>query len=123
MIAMILVYLIHNRLMHENSEKNLFSFSLLFLSFVNFGKAIPSFGNRFQIIFILFATLYLFLYFLKLQGEKIHLLTILGLFPMVLYAAVEIRIGSEVINSWAFLPGFGTPLFVPGISLADFLFH
>ena len=41
---------------------------------------------------------------------------------MLLYAAVEFRIGSDVVNSWIFLPLFGLPLFVPGIPLAEFLF-
>lgn len=120
--AVIFISIFYKDLIREQHEKNLFSFLLLFLSFVNFGKAIPSFGNRFQIIFILFATLYVFLFFLKLPGNKINLLTLLGLFPMALYAAVEFRIASDVVNSWIFLPGFGLPLFVPGIPLAEFLF-
>jgi hypothetical protein len=122
-VAVAFIYLINKDMMKEKAEKNLFSFLLLFLSFVNFGKSIPSFGNRFQIVFILFATLYGFLYFLKIPGDKINLLTIIGLFPMALYVAVEFRIGSEVINSWIFLPGFGMPLLVPGISMAEILFY
>ena len=63
--------------MKENSEKNLFSFLLLFLSFVNFGMPIPSFGERFQALFFLFATMYIFLFFLKLPGNRIYLITLL----------------------------------------------
>lgn len=122
-LSVFFIYLMNRDLMKEKAERNLFSFILLFLSFVNFGKALPSFGNRFQLVFILFATLYVFFYFLKLPGNKINLLTIMGLFPMALYAAVEFRIFSEVINTWIVLPGFGIPLLVPGISLAEFLFN
>jgi hypothetical protein len=122
-IAIIIIYLVHRDLMQDKTEKNLFNFLLLFLSFVNFGKEIPSFGSRFQIVFILFATLYVFLYYLKLPGSKLTLLPIAGLFPMALYVAVDFRIASESINSWMFLPGFGMPMFVPGIPLAGFLFH
>jgi hypothetical protein len=109
--------------MIERSEKNLFSFLLLFLSFVNFGMPIPSFGERFQVLFLLFATFYVFFYTQKIQGYRMNLLTIIGLFPMLLYAAVEFRIGSEVINSWIFLPGFGLYLFVDGVPLGGLLFH
>lgn len=122
-IAVIFIYLVNRDLMKEKNEKNLFSFILLLLSFVNFSKAIPSFGSRFQILFLLFATLYVFLYFLKLPGNKLSLLAIAGLFPMALYAAVDFRIGSESINAWIFTPGLGLPLIVPGLSIADLLFH
>jgi len=110
-------------LMKEKSEKNLFSFLLLFLAFVNFGKGIPSFGSRYQVIFFLFATLYLFLYFLKLPGNKIAPITLIGLFPILIYSAIEFRNGADTINAWILTPGLGLPFFVPGISLSDFLFH
>jgi len=121
--AVILIFLMHRKIMNGRSEKNLFGFLLLFLSFTNFAKAIPNFGTRFQIIFMLFATLYIFIYFLKIPGDKISIISLAGLFPMALYTAVEFRIGSEGINSWIFSPLFGMPLIAPGISLADFLFH
>jgi hypothetical protein len=89
---------------------------------VNFGKPIASFGSRFQIIFYLFATLYVFIYYTKQSGTKINLLTLVGLFPMLLYVAVTFRIGSESINAWLLTPGFGLPLVVPALSIADFLF-
>jgi hypothetical protein len=107
----------------EKNERNLFSFLLLFLAFVNFGKAIPALGGRFQTIFYLFATLYIFLHFLKMPGNKLSILTLVGLFPMLLYVAIQFRIGSESINAWIFTPGFGMPLLAPGLSIADLLFH
>jgi hypothetical protein len=122
LIVLVIIYLTNRYLMNVKSEKNLFSFLLLFLAFVNFGTPFPDFA-RFKIVFLLFATLYIFLYFLKLPGEKINLITMAGLFPMALYAAVQLRVGSEIINSLIFMPGFGSPWIVPGISLADFLFN
>jgi hypothetical protein len=123
LLAIIVIQFRFGSVMKEKAERNLFSFLLLFLSFVNFGKDIPSFGGRFQIIFFLFASLYVFLYFIKLQREKVSLLTWVGLFPMVLYAAIAFRIGSDSISAWILTPGFGLPLLVPGLSIADILFH
>lgn len=107
----------------DKKERNLFSFLLLFLSFVNFGNAIPALGGRFKTIFYLFATLYVFLYFLRLPGNRINVLTLLGLFPMLLYAAIQFRMGSESINAWLFTPGLGMPLLAPSLSLADIFFR
>jgi len=42
---------------------------------------------------------------------------------MALYAAIAFRQGSVSINAWIFTPGFGLPLLVPGLSIADLLFH
>ena len=69
LIVLIIIYLTHRDLMNEQTEKNLFGFLLLFLAFVNFGTPFPDFA-RFKIIFLLFATLYIFLYLLKLPGGK-----------------------------------------------------
>lgn len=121
--VLVLVGILYKDLMKEKDEKNLFSFLILFLAFVNFGRTIPSFGERFQILFILFATFYIFIFFLKSPKVKLNILLIIGLLPMALYSAVEFRIASEVINSWIFLPGLGLPLVVPGISLAELLFY
>ena len=109
--------------MRRKSEKNLFSFLLLLVAFVNFGHVIPSFGSRFQILFYLFATLYLFIYFCNKGGWKISYINIIGLFPMLLYSAVVFRIGSETINVLMFAPIFGLPLFMPQESLAQLLFY
>lgn len=121
--AITIIKLFFGKQMKDKSELNLFSFLLLFLSFINFAKPIPSFGGRFQLIFYLFAALYVFLFFLKMPGNKINLLTWVGLFPMILNIAVTFRVGSESINVWILSPGLGIPLLVPGISIADFLFR
>jgi len=121
-LAIIVIQLTSRNLVKEKDERNLFSFLLLFLSFVNFSKVIPTFGGRFQDTFYLFATLYVFLYFLKKLGNKINFLTLIGLFPMLLFSAVMLRVGSVSINAWLFTPGLGLPLLVPGLSIAEILF-
>ena len=122
-IIIIIINFFQYGLMKNMREKNLFSFLLLFLAFVNFAKPIPAFGERFQIVFNLFATLYVFWYFLKLPGDKISFITVAGLFPMALFAAFEFRIGSESINPWIFAPGFGLPFIVEELSLAELFFN
>jgi hypothetical protein len=120
--AIIIVKIRYGNLMRGKVESNLFSFLLLLLAFVNFGKAIPSLGERFLIVFLLFATLYMFLFSIKLSIKGLNLITIIGLFPMLLHIAVAFRQGAECINAWLFTPLLGLPLFVPNISLFDFLF-
>lgn len=123
LFALIVIQLGYGSLMKDKAEKSLFSFMLLFLSFVNFGKAIPSFGSRFQAIFFMFATAYVILYLIKLPGNKINLLTWIGLFPMALYSAIALRQGSETMNAWLFTPGLGLPWLVQDLSVFDILFR
>jgi hypothetical protein len=120
--AIIYIQIKSGKLMQDKPERNMFSFLLLFLSFVNFGGVIPTVGNRFQIVFFLFATFYIIIYILKLPDKKISLLTWIGLFPMLLFAAVSFRQGADTINAWIFSPGFGLPLLAPGLSLSELLF-
>jgi hypothetical protein len=122
LLAIIVIQYKSKSLVKGKAEENLFSFLLLFLAFVNFGMAIPSFGGRFLTIFFMFATLYVFLYSIKLTGEKINPLSLIGLFPMLLYTAIVFRQGSDSLNAWIFAPGFGLPFFVPGLSVASLLF-
>jgi hypothetical protein len=122
LIAIAVIQLRHKSVMDGKAERNLFSFLLLFLAFVNFGMPIPSFGERFLVLFFLFATAYLMLYFVKLPGEKLYSLIILGLFPMMLYSLINFRLGTESINAWIFSPGLGVPLFAPVLSLYEVLF-
>jgi hypothetical protein len=122
LLTIIFIQLRFGQSMKEKEERNLFSFLLLFLSFVNFGMPIPSFGERFQVLFFLFAVLYIFLFYVKLPGNKIYLPTIIGVFPMMLYAAINLRIGSESISAWLFTPGLGVPLLTPVLSLSEMIF-
>ncbi len=122
LVGILLVFLTRKEFMKGGAEKNLFSFLLLLLSFVNFGSPFPDFG-RFRIVFMLFATFYMFLYFVKKEGSRISYFTYLGIIPMVLYVLVDFRIGSDVINAWILLPLFGVPFFIPGIPLSELLFN
>jgi len=107
----------------QSIEKNLFSFILLFFAFVNFGKIIPTFGNRFQLVFFLFATVYLFVYYVRMPEKKINLLTWLGLIPMVLYTAIIFRQGALTTSVWLISPGLGAPLIATDFSFYDLLFN
>ncbi|MCK5691813.1 MAG: EpsG family protein [Bacteroidales bacterium] len=118
-----IIQIFQRRHMQDKSDKNLFSFLLLFLAFVNFGLVIPTFGGRFQLVFYLFATLYVFRYFVKDSVNKLSIITWLGLFPMALYSAVIFRVGMESINVWLFSPVFGVPLLAPALSLGEMLFY
>lgn len=108
--------------MNSKAERNLFSFLLLFLAFVNFGKEIPSFGERFQILFFLFGTLYLIIFYSKMPGKKLDYLSLVGLFPMALYAGIVFRQGVDSINAWLFTPILGLPLYMPALSIGELLF-
>jgi hypothetical protein len=123
LIAIVVTRLKLTKLSKNNEEINLFSFLLLFLAFTNFASAIPTFGGRFQTLFCLFATLYLFLGLLQFNERRIMNLTLLGLFPMGLYVAVVFRMGSESLSAWLLTPVFGIPWIAPSISVADLLFH
>ncbi|MDF1576040.1 MAG: EpsG family protein [Bacteroidales bacterium] len=120
--TLFVIFWIRKKVQTDEKERNLFSFILLFLSFVNFGRPIPSFGFRFQIIFFLFTTFYLVMLFAKEGEKRLRLLSLLGLAPLLLYAAVNFRVGSETINALLFSPGLGLPLLVQGIPLAEWLF-
>lgn len=121
--AVLFIRIRFGSLMKEKAEKNLFSFLLLFLAFVNFGMSIPSFGVRFQVLFFLFATLYLFMFFIKRPGTNLSFVVLVGLFPMLLYAVINLRLGLESLSSWLFTPGFGMPYLMPVISVSDLFFR
>jgi hypothetical protein len=122
-MTIIIIQIGFRKIMEDSASRNLLSFLLLFLAFVNFGKTIPSFGGRFETILFLFATYYVFTFYLKVPGNKLSLMTIIGLFPIILHAAVAFRQGSESINAWILTPGFGLPLFAAPISLMEILFQ
>ena len=121
--AIVIIQILNWRQEKDKADKNLFSFLLLFLAFINFGRIIPTFGGRFSLIFYLFATLYIFRYFVKYTGNKLNFLTWAGLFPMALYTAVIFRNGMESMSVFLFSPGLGVPLLAPALSLADIFFH
>jgi len=120
--VLVIIQIFSRRLMLDKTDRNLFSFLMLFLAFVNFGLVIPTFGGRFQLVFMLFATLYVFRFFVKLPGNKLNIITWAGLFPIALYSAVVLRVGLESINVLLFSPVFGVPLLAPALSIAELLF-
>lgn len=122
LLAILLIQIFNRKLLQDKADKNLFSFLLLFLAFVNFGMVIPTFGGRFQLVFFLFATVYIFRFFVKLPGSSFNIITWAGLFPIALYSAVVLRVGLESINAFLFSPVFGVPLLAPAVSVAELLF-
>jgi len=121
--SVIIVRLLWRRMERQSIEKNLFSFILLFFAFVNFAKIIPTFGNRFQLVFFLFATVYLFVYYVRIPEKKINLLAWIGLIPMVLYTAIIFRQGALSTSVWLISPGLGAPLIATDFSFYDLLFN
>jgi hypothetical protein len=104
-------------------EENWYSFLLIMVAFVNFGRVIPEFGARMQTVFLLFAAAYVFFYYMNLSWGKLRPMTLVGLLPMILYAAVEFRMGSETINPWIYAPVFGLPWLDPTLSVSELLFR
>jgi hypothetical protein len=121
--AISFIRLRYNDLLKDRSAANLYSFLLLFLSFVNFSQSIPSLGSRFQIIFFLLATMFVFLMMVKLDSQEIHLLSLVGFFPMLLYTLVQFRQVSIWIDTWIFSPLLGMPFAAPVSSLGHMLFN
>jgi EpsG family len=107
-------------LIKDERIENLYSFTILFLCFVNFTSGIPSFF-RFGIIFFLFGVVYVFMAFLKIRFTKLHFVTMLGLFPMLLYSLVVFRQGSETLNVWLFAP-MPLPIISQAISFYELVF-
>ncbi len=118
----IIIQLRYRHIMKSKSERNLFSFTLLFLSFANFGKIIPSFGGRFSVVFYLLATLYIYIFTTKQRTGVFNFVKLIGIFPMLLFSAVQFRIGSESINTWIFYPGLGLSKLISELSLTELLF-
>jgi hypothetical protein len=121
-IAIIIIRVFKRDMMMKSKlQENWYNFLLLLFTLVNLGRRIPDFGMRMQSIFILFASVYVFFYFNNLAERKLRFLTVLGLFPILLYTLIQFRIGADSINAWLFAPGFGLPLLDPGLSLIEVL--
>jgi hypothetical protein len=116
------LHLKYKDILKNKPLNNLFSFSLLFLALINFGKIIPTFGGRFQQVFLLFAVAYIFLVSINLARNRINFLVYAGLFPLLIYTSVTFRNASDNINAWILTPIFGSPLLTPVLSLSDVLF-
>lgn len=82
---------------------NLFSFSLLFISTVNFIRYIPSMG-RFRTIFYLFAFSYFIAVLAHFKDNRLSLYTWIGLVPMMLGIIITLRFGLVVTSLWLLAP-------------------
>jgi len=120
--AIVLIRIFKKDVMKGKLEENWYSYLLLLFTMVNFGRALPDFGRRMQSIFILFASVYLFLYFLKLSEQRIRFITVAGAFPLLLYTFIEFRAAADSMSAWLLAPGLGLPLLDPGLTLAEVLF-
>ncbi len=105
-------------ILNDKPSENLFSFSLLFISVYNFVRHIPASG-RFKTVFYLFGLAYMIMFFFRYKKTRLSLLTIIGLMPMILGIAINLRVGSDVTNFWLFAP---LPLMILGepVSILDF---
>ena len=104
----------------DKQISSLYSFLLLFLSFINFGKSIPSFG-RFQMVFMLLGVLYLILILIRIPVKKGLPITLIGLFPMILMALISLRIWANSFNVLLLAP-MPLPFINNSISFASFFF-
>lgn len=119
-VAMLTLKFRYKKWVSDSIMNNLFSFTILILSFSNFVKYIPSMG-RFQTIFLLFATAYLVIFYVRFGKLRLNFLTKTGLLPMLIVIVVVIRVGLETMNIWVFAPlPFG--ILAPGLPLAPLIF-
>jgi hypothetical protein len=105
--AFFLVRINKKEFYHSPEMENIFSFILLFWSFVNFFIVIPSGGLRFQKFLLLFFSLYLFLAFARNKKAGFHWLTKVGIPFALLTIITTLRVGFESMNLWLLGP---TPL-------------
>lgn len=122
-VSTLIVHFGLGKIINSRLEKSMFCFLLLFLSFVNFGESIPSFGERFKIVFFLFAAFYLLYSYSRIPRDGVGYLTLAGMFPMLLLTGIVFRQGADGMSAWLFAPGFGIPWFMHEISVADILFN
>ena len=93
---------IKSKKVFKNFEtENLFSFSLLFLSFSNAVSFIPSMG-RFVVLFYLFAILYVITVIQRTSLKNLRFLTILGIIPFLFNGILILRLAIEVTNPLLF---------------------
>lgn len=98
---------------------NLFSFSLLFISAVNFIRYIPSMG-RFRTIFYLFAFSYFIAVLAHFKDNKLRLSTWLGLVPMMLSIIITTRIGLAMTSLWLLAP-LPLTIYAEPVSVYEFI--
>ncbi len=100
-------------------QQKLFSFTILFLAFANFMKAMPS-GGRFQQIFYLLALTNIILFFVSHKTKPWHFLTILSIAPFLLWVLIKLRVLAVSADFFLFAPTV-VLIAAPSHSLIDFL--
>lgn len=123
LFALAYVYIKKKDFKWDNKQHYLFSFLMLYLSFVNFVINVASLGGRMRFLFWAFAAYFFYRFFQLNNSKKFHFLAFAGLFPIFLWAAVEFRINSEFTN---IISVVGNPLLLllnpTDISVYDVLF-
>lgn len=95
------------RFEHDRLQENLLSFMILLLAFVNFGMSIDSLGNRFLIIWFVFAAIFLFRFFQLNYSPTFDKFTIVLAFPVVLWMVVQTRVAFYITSYMWFI---GNPI-------------
>ena len=113
---------IKSKKVFKNFEtENLFSISLLFLSFSNAVSFIPTFG-RFMLLFYLFAILYVITVNQLASLKNLRFLTILGIIPFLFNGILILRLAIDITNPllFAIMP---SPFIFDQTSIFEFLFN
>jgi hypothetical protein len=95
-------------------QKNILSFLILFLAFVNFGYEFDSLGRRFVYIWMFFAAIFFFRYYQKFFAgtKRLSWVPILAV-PGILFAIVmEFRQGFEAMSFFWVIGNFFTASFI-----------
>ncbi len=121
-VAILIISIWYRNYMMKKEDQNLLSFMILFMALINFGQYIPNFGFRFKTVFMLFATMYIYLFHTRIPDHKNNVIPALVIFPMLLYVLVAFRITSFTINAWIIMPGLGLPFFIPELTLGELIF-
>jgi hypothetical protein len=122
--ALALIYLGRERFNWDAHQKYVFSFLLLFLSFVNLVWNVPSLGGRMAFLFWQVCAYFLYRFFQLNYTKKISIIQLAGFFPILLWIAVEFRIFTDFANVYSVV---GNPVFLffekNLVSLHDLIFR
>lgn len=94
------IYIKRRKFIFDHFQKILFCFSILFLSFVNFGNEIASLGERFVLLFFVFALAFLYRHFSLNNVKSVHFLSYLMILPGLLWVVVQLRFMFDFMNAF-----------------------
>ena len=100
--------LIYNNLINKRIL-NLLTLSLFFLSLSQFGSSFASVGERFQQVFTLVTSVFFLQYFYYVNNSSMRRLSIIVVFPGLLFVVMAFREMAFTGNIIAF---FGNPIFL-----------